>query len=117
MTSRAKTPARETFRRFDAAEYLVSEAEITAFLNAAVEGADASHFARALGTVARARNLSALARQTGLTRQGLHKALSADGHPSLETTMSVLSALGLEISVRIRKAPATKTPVRKRKAA
>ena len=91
---------KEIFRPFDAAAYLKTEDDVAAFLAAAAEGGDDSHFARALGTVARARNMSALARETGLTRQGLHKALSAEGSPSLATTMRVLSALGLQFQVR-----------------
>ena len=90
---------KETFKPFDAADYLNSAEAIAAYLAAAAEGGDDGHFARALGTVARTRNMSALARETGLTRQGLHKALSADGKPSLETAMRVLSALGLQFSI------------------
>ena len=52
---------------FDAANYLENEVDVAAYLAAAAEGGDASHFARALGAVARARNMSELARETGLT--------------------------------------------------
>ncbi len=91
---------KETFSRFDAADYLKSEADIASYLDVAAESGDAAELASALGDVARARNMSALARKTGLTRQGLHKALSPDGSPSLATAMRVLSALGLQFTVR-----------------
>ena len=103
----------EKFAPFDAADYLDDDGSIAAYLAAAAEGGDDAHFARALGTVARARNMSALARETGLSRQGLHKALSAGGSPSLATTMRVLSALGMQFHVRPKKAGARKQPAAK----
>lgn len=90
---------------FDPANYLDSEETIAAYLDAAAEGGDPAHFASALGDVARARNMSAIARGTGMSRQGLIKALANDGNPSLGTAMRVLSSLGLEMSVRIARKP------------
>ena len=92
--------ARETFSAFDAADYLKSDADIAAYLAAAAEGGDASHFARALGTVARARNMSALARASDMTRQGLTKAVTGETSPSLETVMKLLTALDLKFAVQ-----------------
>lgn len=89
----------ETYRAFDAADYLRDEADIVAYLEAAAEDGDAEHFARALGTVARARNVSQLSRDTGLSRQGLIKALSVGGNPSLDTTLKVLNSLGMRFKV------------------
>jgi len=86
-------------KAFDAADYLESEEEIIAFLDAAMEGGDAHHIARALGTVARARGMTALARDTGLGRQALYAALSENGNPTLETLTAVISALGLRLKV------------------
>lgn len=91
---------REKFRPFDAAEYLETEDDVAAYLEAAADGGDAAHFSRALGNVARARNMSALARDSGLTREGLYKALSGDGNPSLDTTMRVMTSLGMRMSVQ-----------------
>lgn len=99
---------REKFRKFDAADYLETDEDIAAYLEAAVEGGDAAHFAHALGNVARARNVSALARDTGLTREGLYKALSGEGNPSLDTAMRVMTSLGFRLGVQ---------PLAKRKAA
>ena len=104
---------KELFSRFDAADYLITEADIAAYLDAAAAENDAAMMTRALGTVARARNMSALARETGLTRQGLHKALSAGGSPSLATAMRVLSALGMQFHVRPKTAPTRKAPAAK----
>ena len=71
------------------ARYLKTDDDIAAYLEAAAEDGDAAHFASALGDVTRARNISAVARDAGLTRMGLHKAfLSKGGNPSLDTTMS-----------------------------
>lgn len=61
---------------------------------------DPSFVAKALGDIARAKGMSALARETGLGRESLYKALSADGNPQLSTILKVAKALGLELSVR-----------------
>ena len=108
------TKARETFSAFDAADYLKTDADIAAYLAAAAEGGDAAHFARALGTVARARNMSALARATEMTRQGLTKAVTGETSPTLDTVMKLLTALDLkfavEPSVRRSKAKVSRPP-------
>ncbi len=90
----------ETFSRFDTADYLKSEADIAAYLDAVMEegGDDPAFVARALGDVARARNMSQLARDTGISREGLSKALSGDGNPTLATILKVSKALGLKLS-------------------
>lgn len=90
---------KERYREFDPANYIESVEDAAHYLTAAAEGGDAAHFAGALGDVARARNMSKLARDTGLTREGLYKALSGDGNPSLDTAMRVLSSLGVRITV------------------
>ncbi|MGP1274363.1 addiction module antidote protein [Glycocaulis sp.] len=89
-----------TFSRFDAVDYLKTEEDIANYLEAALEegGDDPAAIARALGDIARARNMSELARKTGLTREGLYKALSGEGNPSLATITKVASALGLRLS-------------------
>lgn len=92
--------SKTTFKPFDAARHLKNEEDIAAFLAEAASFGDAAFFADALGTAARAKsNISLLARQTGLTRQGLIKALSAKGNPSLKTTMSVMTELGLTFKI------------------
>ena len=88
------------FSRYDTADYLKTEEDIVAYLEAVMEeGADDPGFvAHALGVVARARNMSQLARETGMTREGLYKALSGDGNPSFATIAKVAKALGLRMT-------------------
>lgn len=92
--------SKETFSRYDSADYLQSEESIAAYMEAVMEesGDDPALVAQALGTVARARNMSQLARDTGMTREGLYKALSGEGNPSFATVMKVANALGLKMS-------------------
>ncbi|OQW75341.1 MAG: putative addiction module antidote protein [Proteobacteria bacterium ST_bin14] len=84
---------------FDPAEYLDTEEEIIAFLDASMDGGDAQHIARALGIVARSKGMTEVARKTGVGRQALYAALSENGNPTLETLTAVLSAMGLRLSV------------------
>jgi probable addiction module antidote protein len=107
-----KTKARETFSRYDTADYIKTEADVAAYLEAVMEeaGDDAALVAHALGAVARARGMVQLAKDTGLTREGLYKALSADGNPSFGTVLKVMKALGLRLEPRrIAEAPARST--------
>ena len=91
-----------TFARYDTADYLKSDEDIGAYLDAVMEegGDDPAYVARALGTVARARNMTALACEVGMSRVGLNKALSGEGNPTLATVLKVANALGLRISFR-----------------
>ena len=90
---------KETFSRWDAAEHLNSEQEVAAYLQACADENDPQLMIAALGDVARARGIMELAKQTGLTRMGLYKALSGEGNPSYATVARVAHALGLKISV------------------
>ena len=89
-------------RDFDIAEHLRSPEEMAAYLDACIaeSDGDTGFIARALGDVARAKGMSALARETGLGRESLYKALSVDGNPQLDTVLKVARALGLRLSVR-----------------
>src|SRR5690625_3452866 len=87
------------FSRYDAVDYLKDEDDITAYLDAAMEDGNPALIAAALGDVARARNLSQLARDVGMSRQGLDKALSGEGNPSLATVTKVARALGFRLSI------------------
>jgi probable addiction module antidote protein len=91
-------------RPFDPAEYLKTEDDIFYYLEAAMEGNDPKHIARALGVVARSKGMTEIAKKTGLGRQALYTALSENGNPTLETLMAVLGALGLELTVQKRAA-------------
>ena len=89
----------EAFAPFDTADYLDDIDAAAAYLEAVFEeaGDDPAFVARALGTIARSGNVSELARRTGMSREGLYKALSADGNPSFATIVKVARALGLRI--------------------
>ena len=89
----------ETFSPFDSADYLNTFDDVAAYLEAVLEGAedDPKVIAAALGAIARSRNLSEIARQAGMSREGLYKALSADGNPSLATVVRVAHAFGLRL--------------------
>jgi probable addiction module antidote protein len=89
----------EPFAPFDSADYLDDIDAAAAYLEAALEeaGDDPAFVAQALGTIARSGNVSELARRTGMSREGLYKALSADGNPSFATIVKVARALGLRI--------------------
>jgi probable addiction module antidote protein len=87
---------------WDSAEYLKTDEDIQLYLDACIEeaGDDPAYFIHALGVIARAKNMSQLARDTGLTREGLYKAFSADGNPTFSTVSKVAKALGLQITVQ-----------------
>ncbi|CAG0911476.1 unnamed protein product, partial [Cyprideis torosa] len=87
----------ESFERFDAADYLDDEDDIRAYLDACQQSGDPSLVTAALGDIARARNMSALAREVGMHRAGLYKALSRDGNPSFAAVSKVAQALGLRV--------------------
>jgi probable addiction module antidote protein len=87
-------------RPFDPAEHIETEEDIFYYLEAAMEGNDPKHIARALGDAARSKGMTDIAKKTGLGRQALYTALSENGNPTLETLTSVLGALGLELTVQ-----------------
>lgn len=84
-------------RLWDPAEHLESDDDMAAYLGAALEEGDPTLFAAALGDVARAKGMSQLARETGLGRESLYKALSLTGNPEFATVLRVLGALGLRL--------------------
>lgn len=85
--------------KWDASEYLEAKADIAAYLNAALGDGDTSVIATALGDIARAKGMTQLARETGITRDGLYKALSPTGNPSFDTVQRVMKAFGLKLGV------------------
>lgn len=84
-------------RPFDPAAYLDSPEAMLAYLEGAFADGDAGEIADALGVVARARGMSQLADETGLTRQALYKTLSSDGNPEFATVLKVIRALGFRL--------------------
>ncbi|MFN3162570.1 MAG: addiction module antidote protein [Pseudohongiellaceae bacterium] len=87
--------------RYDSAEYLKSDEDIQAYLDAVLEegGDDPAYIIHALGIIARAKNMSQLARDSGLSREGLYKALSVDGNPTFVTVSRIANALGLQLKI------------------
>lgn len=94
---------KEKFSRYDVVDYLKTEEDIAAYLEACMEeaGDDAAYIAAALGDIARARGMVQLAKDTGISREGLYKALSPDGNPSLATVLKVVKALGLKLTTKV----------------
>ncbi|MYZ53174.1 addiction module antidote protein [Malikia spinosa] len=90
----------EKFSRWDSADYLKTEQDCADYFALCVEDdpGDGSLIRQALGTIARARSMTQLAKDTGLAREGLYRALSADGNPEFATIMKVIKALGLHLS-------------------
>ena len=86
-------------KKWDSAEYLKSDEDMALYLEACLEeaGDDSAFVAKALGTIARAKGMTQLAKETGLGRESLYKALSGEGNPSFSTILKVISALGIRL--------------------
>lgn len=94
-----------TTTRYDVAEHLRSTNEMAAYLEACMEEAngDATFIAKALGDIARAKGMTQVARDSGLSRESLYKALSGDRAPSFDTILKVVDALGLKLHAEARR--------------
>ena len=88
--------------RYDVAEHLRSPEEMAAYLEACLEegGDDAAFIAKALGDIARAKGMAQVARDAGLSRESLYKALSGERSPSFDTILKVIGALGLKLNAK-----------------
>lgn len=88
--------------RWDSAAHLKTDEDIQLYLEACIEEAedDPAFIIHALGVIARAKNMSQLSRETGLSREGLYKALSADGNPTFATIAKVTKALGFKLTIQ-----------------
>jgi len=89
-------------RKWDSAEHLKTEEDMLQYLQACMEesGDDAAFIAKALGNIARAKGMSQLAKDTGLGRESLYKALSGEGNPSFGTILKVMHALGIKLQAQ-----------------
>jgi probable addiction module antidote protein len=96
-----------TTTRYDVAEHLRTADDMAAYLEASFEEAngDAAFIAKALGNIARAKGMAQVARNAGLSRESLYKALSGDRSPGFDTILKVIEALGLKLSAQ---APASR---------
>lgn len=86
-------------RPFDVANYLRDEADVEAYLQVVMEDGDPALLAAALGDIARARGMTQLAKDTGLSRESLYKSLSGERAPSSDTLFKVMRALGFKLTV------------------
>lgn len=93
---------KEKITRFDPAQYLSTPKEMEAYLEACIEesNGDATFIAKALGTIARAKGMSQIAKDTGLSRASLYKALSGERSPNLDTILKVMNSLGLTLKAK-----------------
>lgn len=98
--------------RWDSAEHLRNDEEIAAYMEAAMEQGDPALIAHALGTIARARGMTQIARDTGMAREALYRALSPEGNPSFGTVLRVMDALGIALTVTSRPARKARVPRR-----
>ena len=86
---------------FDPAAALVNDEEIAFFMADAFETGDAAFIAKALGVVARAKGMAQIAGETGLSREQLYRSFSANGNPTLKTTLAVMKALKIELTAKL----------------
>lgn len=86
-------------RPFDASNHLKNEADVTAYLQVAIEDGDPALLAAALGDIAKARGMTQLAHDTGLSRESLYKSLSGERAPSSDTLFKVIHAMGFKLTV------------------
>jgi probable addiction module antidote protein len=93
---------RTTTTRYDVAEHLRTSEEMAAYFEACIEEAqgDAAFIAKALGDIARAKGMSQVARDAGLSRESLYKALSGERSPAFETILKVMAALGMSLHAK-----------------
>lgn len=93
MTTKKKTQT----TRYDVAEHLRTDEEMAAYLDAAIEDGDPRIVSTALGNIARAKGMSKIARDAGMSRESLYRALSPDGNPEMATFLKVVHALGIHL--------------------
>jgi probable addiction module antidote protein len=91
----------EKLTTYDPAEDLISDVAVATFMAEAFTSGDAGYIAHALGVVARAKGMSQIATQTGLSREQLYRSFSGNGNPTLKTTIAVMKALGIELTAKV----------------
>ena len=85
---------------YDSAEYLKNKKDVAAYLDAALEDGDPALIRHALNVIARARGLTQIARDSGVTRESLYRALGENGNPEFTTVLKVVDALGMRLRTR-----------------
>ncbi|MCL1864204.1 MAG: putative addiction module antidote protein [Spirochaetes bacterium] len=87
------------FKKWDASEALDNEEVITEYLKLAFEDGNPEYIKSALANVAKSRNMTSIAKQMGISRQGLYNMLSENGNPEFKTIQSMLEVLGVKLSI------------------
>ena len=88
-------------KRWDPAEHIRDDADVAAYIEAALEDGDHRVLAAVLGDIARAKGMTQVARETGLGRESLYKSLSPEGNPEFSTVLRVLKALGIRLRATV----------------
>jgi probable addiction module antidote protein len=91
----------EKLTTYDPAAALVDDTEIAYFMADALATGDAAYVAKCVGIVARAKGMATVATETGLSREQLYRSFSEDGNPTLKSTLAVMKALGIELTIKI----------------
>ena len=94
--------AKKELLNWDIVDYLDSDERMAGYLEAVLEDNDPYLFKVALGDIARAKGISALAKDIGMTRPGIYKALSSEGNPSFDTVRKVIDAFGLKLAIIVK---------------
>ena len=90
----------EKLTAYDPGAAFVDDEEIAVFMADAFETGDAGYIAKALGVVARAKGMTEISRETGLSREQLYRSFSEEGNPTLKTTLAVMRALGVDMTAK-----------------
>jgi probable addiction module antidote protein len=90
----------EPIYAYDPASALENEESIAVFLADALETGDTAYIAKAMGVVARAKGMTELSRETGLSREQLYRSFSEQGNPTLKTMLAVMRAMGVDMTVK-----------------
>lgn len=92
---------KEKIYQYDPAAALDSDEAIAVFMSDAFETGNAAYIAKALGVVARAKGMTEIARETGLTREQLYRSFSESGNPTLKTMLAVMHAIGIDMTAKV----------------
>lgn len=90
----------EKLYNYDPAEVLDNPESVAIFMSDAFETGDVAYIAKALGVVARAKGMTEIAKETGLSREQLYRSFSQNGNPTLKTTLTVMHAIGLDMTAK-----------------
>jgi len=90
----------EKFTKYDPADSLETEEAVAVFMNDAFETNDPAYIAHAFGVVARAKGMTKIAKETGITREQLYRSFSVKGNPTLRSALKIMGALGIKLAAK-----------------